>query len=177
MHFLLRFYFKAELLLTNDVCYFFNLFNSFRLSSRCSTNQILQIRALSGADAVNALRPFYFAVHPDFFGQHPKERVRNYVLMFLFAELWCPCWMSDVNSVLDSPSPVFVLWFSGLQEVNENSLKRLNGYLESLQKPGFRSVKPTKLTFYLRDISEKTESNNDVLHYGKLMLSLNNMSH
>ncbi|XP_047667626.1 T-cell activation inhibitor, mitochondrial isoform X2 [Tachysurus fulvidraco] len=96
-----------------------------RLGSRCSTNQILHIRALSGADAVNALRPFYFAVHPDFFGQHPRER-----------------------------------------EVNENSLKRLNGYLENLQKPGFRSVKPTNLTFYLRDIREKTEDNNDVLHSG-----------
>uniref|UniRef100_A0A8D0KPT1 DUF4460 domain-containing protein n=1 Tax=Strix occidentalis caurina TaxID=311401 RepID=A0A8D0KPT1_STROC len=71
---------------------------------------VLQSRALSGADAINALRPFYFAVHPDFFGQHPKER-----------------------------------------EVNENSLKRLNGYLENLQKPGFRSFKPTQLTFYVRE--------------------------
>lgn len=35
----------------------------------------VQQRALSGADAVNALRPFYFAVHPDFFTQYPKERV------------------------------------------------------------------------------------------------------
>uniref|UniRef100_A0A8C9CDA1 T cell activation inhibitor, mitochondrial n=1 Tax=Phocoena sinus TaxID=42100 RepID=A0A8C9CDA1_PHOSS len=35
----------------------------------------LYSRALSGAEAVNALRPFYFAVHPDFFGQHPRERV------------------------------------------------------------------------------------------------------
>ncbi|XP_017333597.2 T-cell activation inhibitor, mitochondrial isoform X1 [Ictalurus punctatus] len=96
-----------------------------RLSSRCSTNHILQIRTLSGADTVNALRPFYFAVHPDFFGQHPRER-----------------------------------------EVNENSLKRLNGYLESLQKPGFRSVKPTKLTFYLREVRGETESNNDVLCSG-----------
>uniref|UniRef100_A0A8C3CNP2 T cell activation inhibitor, mitochondrial n=1 Tax=Cairina moschata TaxID=8855 RepID=A0A8C3CNP2_CAIMO len=71
---------------------------------------IIQSRTLSGADAINALRPFYFAVHPDFFGQHPKER-----------------------------------------EVNENSLKRLNGYLENLQKPGFRSFKPTQLTFYVRE--------------------------
>uniref|UniRef100_A0A3B3ZMV2 Uncharacterized protein n=1 Tax=Periophthalmus magnuspinnatus TaxID=409849 RepID=A0A3B3ZMV2_9GOBI len=69
-----------------------------------------QQRALSGAEAVNALRPFYFAVHPDFFGKHPKER-----------------------------------------EVNENSLKRLNGYLETLQRPGVRSVQPMKLTFYIRD--------------------------
>uniref|UniRef100_A0A8C7EKH6 DUF4460 domain-containing protein n=1 Tax=Neovison vison TaxID=452646 RepID=A0A8C7EKH6_NEOVI len=34
----------------------------------------LSSRTLSGAEAVNALRPFYFAVHPDFFGQHPRER-------------------------------------------------------------------------------------------------------
>ncbi|XP_061221289.1 T-cell activation inhibitor, mitochondrial-like isoform X1 [Neopsephotus bourkii] len=72
--------------------------------------QGVRSRSLSGADAINALRPFYFAVHPDFFGQHPKER-----------------------------------------EVNENSLKRLNGYLENLQKPGFRSFKPTPLTFYVRE--------------------------
>ncbi|GAB1294851.1 T cell activation inhibitor, mitochondrial [Apodemus speciosus] len=72
-------------------------------------------RALSGAEAINALRPFYFAVHPDFFGQHPRER-----------------------------------------EVNENSLKRLSVYLENLQKPGFKSLKPTQLTFYIR---EKTAQN------------------
>ncbi|XP_036048107.1 T-cell activation inhibitor, mitochondrial isoform X2 [Onychomys torridus] len=72
-------------------------------------------RALSGAEAINALRPFYFAVHPDFFGQHPRER-----------------------------------------EINENSLKRLSVYLENLQKPGFKSLKPTQLTFYIR---EKTAQN------------------
>uniref|UniRef100_A0A4W4FPN8 DUF4460 domain-containing protein n=1 Tax=Electrophorus electricus TaxID=8005 RepID=A0A4W4FPN8_ELEEL len=86
--------------------------------------QIVQKRALSGADAVNALRPFYFAVHPDFFGQ-----VRD--------------------------------------EVNENSLKRLNAYLESLQKPGMRSLKPTMLTFYVRDTKEKIESECDLLPTGK----------
>ncbi|KAJ7322522.1 hypothetical protein JRQ81_018809 [Phrynocephalus forsythii] len=78
---------------------------------------VIQARALSGADAINALRPFYFAVHPDFFGQHPRER-----------------------------------------EVNENSLKRLNGYLENLQKPGFRSFKPTQLTFYVREKEQKPSS-------------------
>ncbi|XP_046767181.1 T-cell activation inhibitor, mitochondrial isoform X4 [Gallus gallus] len=71
---------------------------------------IIQSRTLSGADVIHALKPFYFAVHPDFFGQHPKERA-----------------------------------------VNENSLKRLNGYLENLQKPGFHSFKPTQLTFYVRE--------------------------
>uniref|UniRef100_M3YN85 T cell activation inhibitor, mitochondrial n=1 Tax=Mustela putorius furo TaxID=9669 RepID=M3YN85_MUSPF len=75
----------------------------------------LSSRTLSGAEAVNALRPFYFAVHPDFFGQHPRER-----------------------------------------EVNENSLKRLSVYLENLQKPGFRSLKPTPLTFYVRETEQNS---------------------
>ncbi|XP_075439237.1 T-cell activation inhibitor, mitochondrial-like, partial [Ascaphus truei] len=75
----------------------------------------LLARALSGADAVNALRPFYFAVHPDFFGQYPRER-----------------------------------------EVNENSLKRLNGYLENLQKPGVRFHKPALLTFYVRETEQSS---------------------
>lgn len=72
-------------------------------------------RALSGAEAVNALRPFYFAVHPDFFGQHPRER-----------------------------------------EVNENSLKRLSAYLENLQKPGSKSLKPTQLMFYVRETDQNS---------------------
>ncbi|XP_068414982.1 T-cell activation inhibitor, mitochondrial isoform X1 [Eschrichtius robustus] len=75
----------------------------------------LYSRALSGAEAVNALRPFYFAVHPDFFGQHPRER-----------------------------------------EVNENSLKRLSAYLENLQKPGFKSLKPTQLMFYVRETDQNS---------------------
>ncbi|KAM3822532.1 T-cell activation inhibitor, mitochondrial isoform 2-T3 [Vipera latastei] len=83
----------------------------------CFKKLQLQARALSGADAINALRPFYFAVHPDFFGQHPRER-----------------------------------------EINENSLKRLNGYLENLQKPGFRSFKPTQLTFYVREREQSPSS-------------------
>ncbi|KAG8442891.1 hypothetical protein GDO86_011630, partial [Hymenochirus boettgeri] len=81
---------------------------------------LFQARKLSGADAVNALRPFYFAVHPDFFGQHPKER-----------------------------------------EVNENSLKRLNGYLENLQKPGLKSHKPAQLMFYIRETEKKSVNNQD----------------
>ncbi|XP_023661935.1 T-cell activation inhibitor, mitochondrial isoform X1 [Paramormyrops kingsleyae] len=86
---------------------------AFRLCGIPAMTPMFQQRAFSGADAINALRPFYFAVHPDFFGQHPRER-----------------------------------------EVNENSLKRLNGYLENLEKPGSRSQKPAKLTFYVRDTSD-----------------------
>ncbi|XP_066547069.1 T-cell activation inhibitor, mitochondrial [Amia ocellicauda] len=88
--------------------------------------QVFQNRLLSGADAVNALRPFYFAVHPDFFGQHPRER-----------------------------------------EVNENSLKRLNGYIENLQKPNLRHLKPTQLTFYVREtVNEKHGVKPEVLPSG-----------
>ncbi|EMP35511.1 Putative protein C3orf77 [Chelonia mydas] len=45
------------------------------------------------------------------------------------------------------------------KEINENSLKRLNGYLENLQKPGFKSFKPTQLTFYVR---EREQNSSDV---------------
>ncbi|MEQ2209007.1 hypothetical protein XENOCAPTIV_022265 [Xenoophorus captivus] len=89
------------------------------------TTCLVQHRALSGAEAASALRPFYFAVHPDFFGQYPYER-----------------------------------------EVNENSLKRLNGYLENLQKPGSNLARPTELTFFVRDTKENTEKKAGILHSG-----------
>ncbi|XP_066440971.1 T-cell activation inhibitor, mitochondrial [Eleutherodactylus coqui] len=88
-----------------------DMFASCRATKRICWGKLLYShRSLSGADAAIALRPFYFAVHPDFFGRHPRER-----------------------------------------EVNENSLKRLNGYLENLQRPGLGSHKPAQLTFYVRE--------------------------
>ncbi|XP_073534145.1 T-cell activation inhibitor, mitochondrial isoform X1 [Phyllobates terribilis] len=98
------------------------MFACCRATKRLCWGKLLYIhlvhaRSLSGADAVNALRPFYFAVHPDFFGQHPRER-----------------------------------------EVNENSLKRLNGYLENIQKPGLGSHKPAQLTFYVRGTVQNPEN-------------------
>ncbi|XP_041708989.2 T-cell activation inhibitor, mitochondrial-like isoform X1 [Coregonus clupeaformis] len=104
--------------------------SAMRVRNRHVAAHLIHQRALSGADAINALRPFYFAVHPDFFGQHPRER-----------------------------------------EVNENSLKRLNGYLENLQKPGTRSVQPTKLTFYVRDTKEKEVFQQDILPPGNVLLA------
>ncbi|XP_029308049.1 T-cell activation inhibitor, mitochondrial isoform X2 [Cottoperca gobio] len=98
---------------------------TIRLERKHVAKHLLQLRALSGADAVNALRPFYFAVHPDFFGQHPRER-----------------------------------------EVNENSLKRLNGYLDHLQKPGSLSVQPMKLIFYVRDPKDSSDVQPDLLASG-----------
>ncbi|CAG7706155.1 unnamed protein product [Allacma fusca] len=64
------------------------------------------VRHLNSGQVFTALKPFFFAVHPDLFGQFPKER-----------------------------------------EVNENSLKQLNAYIESEAKPS----QSTHLTFYLRN--------------------------
>ncbi|KAM8869014.1 T-cell activation inhibitor, mitochondrial isoform 1-T2 [Spinachia spinachia] len=98
---------------------------TIRLDRKHVVRHLVHQRALSGADAVNALRPFYFAVHPDFFGQYPRER-----------------------------------------EVNENSLKRLNGYLDNLHKAGSRSVQPMRLTFYVRDTKESSDGPPDLLASG-----------
>ncbi|KAM9798073.1 T-cell activation inhibitor, mitochondrial [Neosynchiropus ocellatus] len=98
---------------------------TIRLERKPVATHLVLRRALSGAEAVNALRPFYFAVHPDFFGQHPRER-----------------------------------------EVNENSLKRLNGYLENLQRPGSRSVQPMKLTFFVRNTKESMHVQEELLTSG-----------
>ncbi|XP_047213303.1 T-cell activation inhibitor, mitochondrial isoform X3 [Girardinichthys multiradiatus] len=98
---------------------------TFRSQRKQVTTCLVQQRALSGAEAVSALRPFYFAVHPDFFGQYPYER-----------------------------------------EVNENSLKRLNGYLENLQKPGSNLARSTELTFFVRDTKENSEKKAGILHSG-----------
>ncbi|KAK2712671.1 T-cell activation inhibitor, mitochondrial-like [Artemia franciscana] len=38
---------------------------------------VFQQRCVSSGDVSTALRPFYFAVHPDFFGNHPREKAVN----------------------------------------------------------------------------------------------------
>ena len=70
-------------------------------------------RSLSHQEVSTALRPFYFQVHPDLFGQHPQE-----------------------------------------QAINENSLKQLNNYIETLLQQ--KSVRPAKVTFYLRKNGKKS---------------------
>lgn len=51
--------------------------------------------------------------------------------------------------------------------MNENSLKRLNGYLESLQKSGSRHIEPTRLTFYMRDTKDSSNTQAEPLSSGK----------
>lgn len=41
--------------------------------------------------------------------------------------------------------------------MNENSLKKLNGYLEHLHKFGEHSVQPVKLTFYVRNTKDRSD--------------------
>ncbi|XP_077454916.1 T-cell activation inhibitor, mitochondrial isoform X3 [Stigmatopora argus] len=103
---------------------------TIRLERKHVATRFFLQRALSGAEVINALRPFYFAVHPDFFGQYPRER-----------------------------------------QVNENSLKRLNGYLENLQKPGSRSVQPIKLTFYVRETKDSSDPQQALLTSATDLLS------
>lgn len=57
-----------------------------------------------------------------------------------------------------------------LQEVNENSLKRLNCYLDHLQRPGSRSIQPMKLTFYIREIKDGNDTQPDVLTSGTVFI-------
>ncbi|XP_022083944.1 T-cell activation inhibitor, mitochondrial-like isoform X2 [Acanthaster planci] len=48
----------------------------------------LQCSFLTSAQTAEVLRPFIFAVHPDFFGQHPKEQaVNEHSLKLLYAHL------------------------------------------------------------------------------------------
>lgn len=38
---------------------------------------LVNIRNMTSTEVSTALRPFYFTVHPDLFGQYPSQRVRN----------------------------------------------------------------------------------------------------
>lgn len=47
-----------------------------RHNGHCSIGFTLK-RHVSNAELSTILRPFYFAVHPDLFGQHPEQRVNS----------------------------------------------------------------------------------------------------
>lgn len=54
---------------------------TFVFSLEWSTWCVLS-RHLSSAQTKAALKPFYFAVHPDLFGQYPLQRVRIFIYIF-----------------------------------------------------------------------------------------------
>lgn len=70
-------------------------------------------RFMSSSQTKAALKPFYFAVHPDLFGEYPKQK-----------------------------------------KINEDSLKRLNSYIDNLQAKS--PVNPTHLIFYLKNENIET---------------------
>lgn len=67
-------------------------------------------RDFSNAELSTVLRPFYFVVHPDLFGQYPEQRTTN-----------------------------------------EESLKHLSVFIESLKTQKSNVSLPTNLKFYIRD--------------------------
>lgn len=40
-----------------------------------------EARNISSSELATALRPFYFAVHPDLFGRFPEQRVSVYIMV------------------------------------------------------------------------------------------------
>lgn len=84
------------------------------------------------------MRPFYFVVHPDLFGQHPQQRVITLPEFML--------WMKFPNLIFH------------LQSTNEDSLKHLSAYLEALQSQRISSTSPKFISFYVRDKENARDS-------------------
>ena len=55
----------------------FRFILSLRTSRVLPDRLRLQFRGLSSGEVTTALRPFYFLVHPDLFGQHPRAQHIN----------------------------------------------------------------------------------------------------
>lgn len=53
--------------------------------------------------------------------------------------------------------------------MNENSLQKLNGYLERLNKFGGNSIQPVKLTFYVRDTKDNSDAQKGISPPGELI--------
>ncbi|KAB1264047.1 T-cell activation inhibitor; mitochondrial [Camelus dromedarius] len=93
------------------------------------------------------LKAFLFAVHPDFFDSTPGKGKRLFIYLLMFSVCIFRKKFIDVSLFYFVCNALDIFF----QEVNENSLKRLSAYLENLQKPGFKSLKPTQLMFYVRE--------------------------
>lgn len=73
---------------SNHEFYFLDCFSVHRTGSQWllwSQTGGSNSRFISSQDVATALRPFYFVVHPDLFGQFPEQRVslKRFVLVFL----------------------------------------------------------------------------------------------
>lgn len=100
-------------------------------------------RHVSNAELSTILRPFYFAVHPDLFGQHPEQRVNNHSVLIV-----------DANHNEFEQKNLL-----SFQSTNEESLKHLSAYIESMQKQRTHASSPKILSFYIRDSESRGEKN------------------
>lgn len=58
--------------------FFFSVdYSLFRSTTWHALSPKLGSRWISSGELTSVLRPFYFAVHPDLFGQHPEQRVNS----------------------------------------------------------------------------------------------------
>ncbi|XP_042896099.1 T-cell activation inhibitor, mitochondrial [Parasteatoda tepidariorum] len=94
---------------------------SFQVYCSCFSTNCQRAVPLTQQEVSAALRPFYFAVHPDLFYQFPREK-----------------------------------------EINENSLKQLNFYLETVLKN--LPTSPISLTFCLKDGQPKVNKSASFKH-------------
>lgn len=61
------------------LCFFSSVDSSlFRSNSWHGLSPNINSRWISSGELSSVLRPFYFAVHPDLFGQHPEQRVKKF---------------------------------------------------------------------------------------------------
>lgn len=69
-----------------SIQYFISVdYTLFRSNSWHGISSKLNARWISSGELSSVLRPFYFAVHPDLFGQHPEQRVNHNQIHLQFA--------------------------------------------------------------------------------------------
>lgn len=97
-------------------------------------------RFISSQEVATALRPFYFVVHPDLFGQFPEQRVS----LIIFLEIF------EIKLQLK----YFIF-----QATNEDSLQTLSAHLEALNQYRILQTTPNTLPFYVRATDAEKRSN------------------
>ncbi|XP_022337002.2 T-cell activation inhibitor, mitochondrial-like [Crassostrea virginica] len=135
------------------------------LLATCSFyNVALRIsRRLTVSEAATALRPFYFTVHPDLFGQHPKERSINEdslkkLHQYIFA-------LRKQESV----APTNLTFFAKNDPKKEQGLNHIKIHLAS---PSIRDTVATVLTSchlpldYINTISDNPSSSKTKIYHG-----------
>eukprot|EP00105_Crassostrea_gigas_P024641 XP_011444949.1 PREDICTED: T-cell activation inhibitor, mitochondrial-like isoform X2 [Crassostrea gigas] len=133
------------------------------LSCSCLNLTLRICRCLSVSEAATALRPFYFTVHPDLFGQHPKERSINEdslkkLHQYIFA-------LRKQENV----PPTNLTFFAKNDADRDQGLSHIKVHLAS---PSIRDTVTTVLTScqlpldYINTISEVPTSSKTKVHHG-----------